>query len=162
MPRIGIGYDSHPFAAGRDLVLGGVRIEHDRGLAGHSDGDAVLHALVDALLGALAAGDIGEHFPDDDPRWADADSAALVAGAVALVRQAGARVANCDVTVLAERPKLGPDKQRMRDRIAELLDVAPGSVCVKAKTNEGMGFVGRAEGVAAFAAVLLTERTDPP
>jgi 2-C-methyl-D-erythritol 4-phosphate cytidylyltransferase/2-C-methyl-D-erythritol 2,4-cyclodiphosphate synthase len=162
MPRIGIGYDSHRFAAGRDLVLGGVRIEHDRGLAGHSDGDAVLHALTDALLGAVAAGDIGEHFPDDDPRWAGADSAAVVAHAVALVHEAGARVANCDVTVLAEEPKLKPWKPAMQNRIAELLGVASSAVCVKAKTNEGMGFVGRAEGVAAIAAVLLTERTDTP
>jgi len=155
MFRVGLGYDSHRFAAGRALVLGGVRMDFDRGLAGHSDGDAVLHAVTDAVLGALAAGDIGEHFPDTDPRWAGADSSLFLAEAAAMARRAGWRVANCDVTVLAEAPKLGPHKRAMALRIAELLGVEAGRVCVKAKTNEQMGFVGRGEGIAALAAVLL-------
>lgn len=155
MARVGFGYDSHRFAPGRALVLGGVRIEHDAGLAGHSDGDAVLHAITDAILGALAAGDIGEHFPPDDPQWEGADSAAFVGRVVELAREQGCRVMNCDVTVLTEQPKLGPYKQAMRQRIAELLETGVENVSVKAKTNEGMGPVGRGEGLAALAAVAL-------
>ena len=158
MFRIGFGYDSHRFQAGRELVLGGVRIEHSAGLAGHSDADAVLHAVTDAVLGALAAGDIGEIFPDTDPRWAAADSSIFLAQAVALAGQRGCRVANCDVTVLAEAPKLGPYKRRMAERIAELLGVDAGAVGVKAKTNEQMDAVGRREGIVALAAVLLTDK----
>ena len=157
MMKIGFGYDSHRFAPDRPLILGGVRIEHDRGLAGHSDADAVLHAVTDALLGALAAGDIGEHFSDKDPRWARADSAAFVRYAVELACRAGCRVGNCDVTIVAQEPRLAAYKEPMRSRIAELLGVEPASVSVKAKTNEGMGFVGRAEGLAAMAAVLLVD-----
>lgn len=155
MFRVGFGYDVHRFEAGRPLVLGGVRIEHDRGLAGHSDADAVLHAVTDAILGALAAGDIGELFPDSDPRWAGADSAVFVAEAVRRAAEQGSRIANCDVTVLAESPKLGPQKRRMAERIAELLGVAPDAVSVKATTHEQMGPIGRGEGIAALAAVLL-------
>lgn len=155
MPRIGLGYDSHRFVAGRPLVLGGVRIEHGQGLAGHSDADAVLHALTDALLGALAAGDIGELFPDTDPRWAGEDSATFVRQAVELARRQGWRVENADVTVLAERPKLSAHKPAMRERIAALLGVGAEAVSVKAKTNEQMGFVGRGEGIAALAVVCL-------
>lgn len=155
MVRIGMGYDCHRFAAGRALVLGGVRIEHEMGLVGHSDADAVLHAVTDAILGALAAGDIGERFPDTDPKWAGADSAVFVAEAVRLAAEQGCRVTNCDVTILAEAPKLGPHKRQMAERIAELLGVAPGAVGVKAKTSERMGFTGRGEGLAAFAVVLL-------
>ena len=136
-------------------MLGGVAIPFDRGLAGHSDADAVLHAVTDAILGALAAGDIGELFPDSDARWKNADSAVFVRHAVALAREKGYAVANCDVTVLAEQPKLTPHKPAMRQRIAELLDVPVDAVAVKAKTNEQMGFVGRGEGLAAFAVVLL-------
>ncbi|MBS3734391.1 MAG: 2-C-methyl-D-erythritol 2,4-cyclodiphosphate synthase [Phycisphaerae bacterium] len=160
MARIGSGYDSHRFAtdgAGRPLILGGVRLADDGGLAGHSDGDTVLHAVTDAILGALAAGDIGEHFPDDDPRWSGADSSAFVRHAVELAGNRGLAVGNCDVTVLAERPKLGDHKPAMARRIAELLGVAADRVSVKAKTNEQMGFVGRGEGIAAFAAVMLDE-----
>ncbi len=156
MLRIGLGYDSHRFAAGRPLVLGGVRIEHEQGLAGHSDADAVLHAVTDAILGALAAGDVGEVFPDSDPRWAGVDSAVFVAEAMRLAAEQGCKVVNCDVTVLAEAPRLGPYKRRMAERIAELLGAAPEAVSVKAKTNEQMGAIGRREGVAAMAAVLLT------
>ncbi len=138
-------------------MLGGVRIEHESGLAGHSDGDAILHAITDAILGAIAAGDIGELFPDTDPRWKDADSGQFVRHAVALAKAKGCRVAGCDVTVLAESPKLSPYKEQMTRHIAELLAAEPQRVSVKAKTNEGMGFVGRGEGVAALAVVLLSE-----
>jgi len=152
-----MGYDSHRFAPGRALVLGGVPIEHDQGLAGHSDADAVLHAVTDAVLGALAAGDIGELFPDTDPRWAGADSSRFLAEAVRRADEQGCRVSNCDVTVLAERPRLGAYKRQMAARIAELLGVAPAAVSVKAKTNEQMGFLGRGEGIAVLAAVMLTD-----
>lgn len=138
-------------------MLGGVRIEHSLGLAGHSDADAVLHAITDAVLGALAAGDIGEMFPDSDPRWKDADSRQFLHAAVALAAQRGLHVVNCDVTVLAEQPRLSPHKQAMRASIAELLGVAAADVAVKAKTNERMGFVGRQEGLAAMAVVLLSD-----
>jgi 2-C-methyl-D-erythritol 2,4-cyclodiphosphate synthase len=158
MFRVGFGYDSHRFQAGRELILGGVRIEHSAGLAGHSDADAVLHAVTDAVLGALAAGDIGEMFPNTDPRWAGADSSIFLAQAVALADQRGCRVANCDVTVLAETPKLGPYKRRMAERIAQLLGVPADAVGVKAKTNEQMDAVGRREGIVAMAAVLLTDK----
>ncbi len=139
-------------------MLGGVRVEYDKGLAGHSDADAVLHAVTDAVLGALAAGDIGELFPDSDPKWAGADSAAFVRHATELATQAGMQVGNCDVTILAEAPKLGPLKQAMATRIAELLACPPEQVSVKAKTNEQMGFVGRGEGIAAVAVVMLEEK----
>jgi 2-C-methyl-D-erythritol 4-phosphate cytidylyltransferase/2-C-methyl-D-erythritol 2,4-cyclodiphosphate synthase len=139
-------------------VLGGLRIEHEQGLAGHSDADAVLHAITDAILGAIAAGDIGELFPDSDPRWAGADSSAFVLHALHLAERQRLFVGNCDVTVLAEAPKLGPLKKAMAARIAELLACPADRVCVKAKTNERMGFVGRSEGIAAFAVVLLEER----
>jgi 2-C-methyl-D-erythritol 2,4-cyclodiphosphate synthase len=155
MERVGFGYDSHRFAPGRELVLGGVRIPSDRGLAGHSDADAVLHALTDAVLGAIGEGDIGEHFPDTDPRWKDADSAAFLARALELAAEKGWRVGNCDVTVLAEAPKLKAHKQPMKARIAELMGVAAGDVAVKAKTNEGMGWIGRSEGLAALAVVMM-------
>jgi len=157
MFRIGMGYDSHRFQAGRPLVLGGVRVEHDAGLAGHSDADAVLHAVTDAVLGAIAAGDIGTLFPDTDPQWAGADSSQFLAEAVRRASEQGCRVANCDVTVLAEQPRLGPYKQEMAARVAELLGVAVGAVAIKAKTNEQMGAIGRGEGIAVLAAVLLTE-----
>ncbi len=155
MSRIGFGYDSHRFQAGRPLVLGGVQIEHDRGLAGHSDADAALHAVTDAILGAMAAGDIGELFPDSDPELAGTHSAAFVRHAIARAADRGFRVANGDVTIIAESPILAPYKQTMRDNIAGMLGVDPEAVSVKAKTNEAMGFVGRGEGIAAFAVVLL-------
>ena len=157
MYRIGFGYDSHRFAAGRPLLLGGVRIACDRGLAGHSDADAVLHAVTDAILGGLGAGDIGELFPDADPRWRDAASPRFIDQAMALARQNGYAIVNCDVTVLAEQPKLSAYKQAMRENIARLLDVAAEAVCVKAKTGEGMGAIGRGEGLAAMATVLLAK-----
>ena len=138
-------------------MLGGVCIDHTHGLAGHSDGDAALHAVTDAILGAIAAGDIGEQFPDTDPAYADADSAQFVRRARALASERGYAVANCDVTILVQRPKLGPYKPAMRQRLADLLGVSVDDVAVKAKTNEQMGFVGRGEGIAAMAVVLLTD-----
>ncbi|MHC4294156.1 MAG: 2-C-methyl-D-erythritol 2,4-cyclodiphosphate synthase [Planctomycetota bacterium] len=155
MLKIGLGYDSHRFTSERPLMLGGVRIEGCDGLAGHSDADAVLHAITDAILGAIAAGDIGELFPDIDPQYADADSSQFIRHAMGLATQSGYRVNNCDVIVLAETPKLSEYKMQMRERIAELLEVGPECVAVKGKTNEGMGFVGEGEGIAAFAAVTL-------
>ena len=160
MIRVGLGYDSHRFTTGRSLVLGGVRIEHDFGLAGHSDADAVLHAVTDAILGALAAGDIGEHFPDTDPKWQDADSRDLLAAAVELVAGQGWRVGNCDVTILAQQPKLSEHKPAMRVAIAGVLGIAIEAVSVKAKTNERMGFVGRGEGIAAIAVVTLQQERE--
>lgn len=163
MTRIGIGYDSHRFQAGRPLVLGGVRIEHELGLAGHSDADAVLHAVTDALLGSLALGDIGEHFPDRDGRWKDTGSGQFVAHAVSLVAARCYRVVNCDVTVITECPRLKDHKLAMRRCIADLLQVALDDVSVKAKTNEAMGWIGRQEGLAAIAAVTVEAiRRDGP
>jgi 2-C-methyl-D-erythritol 2,4-cyclodiphosphate synthase len=157
MQRIGIGFDSHRFTPGRALVLGGVRIDGSPGLAGHSDGDAVLHAVTDAVLGALAAGDIGEHFPDTDPRWAGADSRIFLTEAARIARQKRMHVVNCDVTVVAERPRLSDHKGAMAARIAELLGVAADRVSVKAKTAEQIGALGRGEGLAVLAVVLLSD-----
>ena len=153
--RIGVGWDSHRFAAGRQLILGGVHLPDGPGLAGHSDADAVAHAITDAVLGAAALGDIGTHFPPTDERWRDADSLELLQQAVALVRSEGFRIGNVDVTVLCERPKLGPYTSRMRERLAGALGVSEGQVSVKAKTNEGMGWIGRGEGIGAVAVALL-------
>ena len=161
MYRVGFGYDSHRFAAGRPLLLGGVRITSDRGLAGHSDADAVLHAVTDAILGGLGAGDIGELFPDADPRWRGADSSQFVRHAMTLARQHGCAIVNCDVTVITEQPKLSAHKEAMRANIAGLLDVAVEAVSVKAKTNEGIGLIGRGEGLAAMATVLLAKPDAP-
>ncbi len=149
----GLGYDSHRLEAGRPLVLGGVRIEHDRGLAGHSDADVLTHAVIDALLGAAGLGDIGEHFPDTDAAYAGADSLALLRDVVALL---GPReVLHVDTTVVAERPKLAPHKAAMRDRLAGAMGIAPDRVNVKATTGEGIGFAGREEGIAAMAVATL-------
>lgn len=153
--RVGQGFDVHPFAAGRRLVLGTIEIPHARGLAGHSDADAALHALTDALLGAIGAGDIGRHFSDRDPRHAGRASSEFVREVMARVRAAGYRVANADVTIIAEEPRLAPHLDAMRDAIAELLGVAPGDANVKATRAEGLGAIGRAEGIAAQAIVLL-------
>lgn len=157
MTRTGLGYDSHRFAAGKPLILGGVRVDHDKGLRAHSDGDVVLHALTDAILGAMAAGDIGEHFPDTDPKWANADSSVFLQHAREFAAGKGYRVGNCDITILAETPRLSPYKAKMAARIAEMLDVHAHAVSVKAKTNEGMGFIGRGEGIACLANVLLVK-----
>ncbi|CAA9556573.1 MAG: 2-C-methyl-D-erythritol 2,4-cyclodiphosphate synthase [uncultured Thermomicrobiales bacterium] len=153
--RTGIGYDVHRFVPGRPLVLGGVRIEHPLGLDGHSDADVLLHAIADALLGAAALGDIGQHFPPSDPRFAGADSRDLLAAVTRLVGEAGWAVVNVDATVIAEAPKVGPHAPVMRAAIAASVGIAAGAVNVKATTNEGMGFVGRGEGIAALAIATL-------
>ncbi|MBI5722925.1 MAG: 2-C-methyl-D-erythritol 2,4-cyclodiphosphate synthase [Planctomycetes bacterium] len=155
MFRIGTGYDSHRFAAGRPLMLCNVRVPSELGLAGHSDADAALHALTDAILGAISAGDIGQHFSDSDPRWKDADSSAFLVHAVKLAAEKNFRVANCDLTIITQSPRLGPLKDKMRQRLAELLGTPADRVSVKAKSNEGMGFIGRGEGLAVIAVVLL-------
>jgi 2-C-methyl-D-erythritol 2,4-cyclodiphosphate synthase len=149
--RVGIGYDSHRFAAGRPLRLGGHVIPHTHGLVGHSDGDAVLHAITDAILGAAALGDIGSFFPDTDPRWKDADSTRFVQAAVEALRAAGLAVHQVDVTIVAERPKMAPHVGAMRAATARALGIPVEQVSIKAKTNEGMGWIGRGEGLATIA-----------
>lgn len=156
--RVGIGYDSHRFAEGRPLVLAGQVIPHERGLAGHSDADAAAHALTDAILGAAGAGNIGLLFPDTDPQWKDADSMALLRTAHELVCGRGYRLAQADLTIITERPKLAPYLERMSVALAALLGVGPHDVNVKAKTNEGMGFIGRGEGLAVIAVATLEAR----
>ncbi len=153
--RIGQGYDVHRLVEGRRLVLGGEEIPFERGLEGHSDADVLLHALGDALLGAAGQGDLGEHFPPGDPRWKDAASTDLLARILERVRGAGWRVVNCDLTLLAERPKLAPHRDAIRARIAELLGIDPSAVGLKATTHEKLGALGRGEGIAAQAVVLL-------
>lgn len=155
MIRTGIGYDSHRFVEGRPLRLGGVTIPHTHGLVGHSDADAIAHALTDALLGAAAAGDIGRHFPDTDPRWKDADSISLLRAAHGIVLARGWRFVQGDMTIICERPKLGPYFPAMAERLAQALDVSVEALGLKAKTNEGMGWVGRGEGVAVIAVATL-------
>lgn len=153
--RSGVGYDSHRFVEGRRLVLGGVEIPHERGLVGHSDADAVAHAVTDAILGAAALGDIGAHFPPSDPRWKDADSIELLRAAVRLLEERRYQVVNVDVTVICEAPKLAPHVQAMRSRLAGALGVDVDCVSVKGKTNEGMGWIGRGEGIAAIAVAVI-------
>jgi 2-C-methyl-D-erythritol 2,4-cyclodiphosphate synthase len=155
--RVGIGYDIHRFEDGRPLILGGVEIDGETGLAGHSDADVLLHAIIDALLGAAGLGDIGQHFPPDDPEWKDASSLDLLARTLALVRDTGFTLGNVDATVIAERPRLSPHINSMRERIAEALSVEARRVNVKATTNEGVDAIGRGEGIAAMAVVLLKE-----
>ena len=155
MIRTGTGFDVHRLAEGEELWLCGVRIEHDRGLAGHSDADVGLHAVVDAILGACALGDIGQHFPPSDPRWKDAASGQFVAHAVALAADAGYAVGNVDLTLICEAPKIGPHREAMRTKLAALLGVDPGQVSIKATTTERLGFTGRGEGIAAQAAATL-------
>ena len=156
MTRTGIAFDSHRFEAGRPLVLGGVEIEHDRGLAGHSDADVLTHAVIDALLGAAALGDLGQHFPDTDERWRDADSLELLRAVRGLLAEAGYAPVNVDSTVICEEPKLAPHRDAMRTRLAGALELEPADVSVKFTTNEGMGFVGRGEGIAALAVATVT------
>ena len=153
--RVGTGYDSHRFDPDRKLKLGGVEIPGFPGLAGHSDGDAVAHAVTDALLGAAAEGDIGSHFPPGDPRWRDADSMDLLARVVALLRQRLLRVINVDVTVICETPRIGPHAGRMRARIGQTLGTGSEAVSIKGKTNEGMGWIGAGEGIAVHAVALI-------
>lgn len=153
--RIGQGIDVHAFAEERPLVLGGVRISERGGLAGHSDADAVLHAIVDAILGATGSGDIGQHFPSDDARWKDADSALFVAEARRILAEREAEIENVDVTVIAQRPKLAPFRDAMQANIAKLLDLPAGRVNVKATTTDHLGFLGRGEGICAMAVVAV-------
>jgi 2-C-methyl-D-erythritol 2,4-cyclodiphosphate synthase len=153
----GLGYDCHRFVSGRPLVLGGVQVEHDRGLEGHSDADVLTHAIIDAMLGAGALGDIGQHFPDTDPRYAGADSIELLRATVSLLAGAGLAVSHVDATVVLERPKLAPMRDAMRARLAAALQLDLSHVSVKATRGEGMGFVGREEGIAALAIATVGE-----
>jgi 2-C-methyl-D-erythritol 2,4-cyclodiphosphate synthase len=157
MIRIGHGYDVHKFTEGRPLMLGGVEVPYEKGLEGHSDADVLLHAIMDALLGAIAAGDIGQHFPDNDPRYKGIDSALLLAQVRAYLADEGWRVGNIDATVICQAPKLKPHITAMRERIAGILGIGPEQVSVKATTEEGLGFTGRKEGIAAHA-VCIVER----
>ena len=155
LPRVGIGLDVHALADGCKLVLGGVEIPHDRGLAGHSDGDALVHAIVDALLGAAARGDIGQWFPSSDARWAGADSLEMLRTVVEALVAEGWRIGNVDATVIAQQPRIGPHIQRMRERLGTVLGLSVDVVSVKAKTTDHLGALGRAEGIAAHAVALL-------
>ena len=158
--RIGFGYDSHRFDEARPLVLGGVLIPDHPGLLGHSDGDAIAHAVTDALLGAAALGDIGRHFPPSEPQWKDVDSMELLARVVELIGESGLRVCNVDVTVITEEPKIAPNVQAMVARRSEVLRTAPDAISVKGKTNEGMGWIGSGEGMAVHAVALLERSGD--
>lgn len=153
--RIGVGYDSHRFEAGRRLVLGGIEIPAPTGLGGHSDADVVIHAVIDALLGAAALGDIGTHFPPSDEQYRDADSVALLRDAVLRLAEINYQVVNLDVTVVAESPRIGPHAPAMRARIAGAVGIGTQHVSVKGKSNEGMGWIGRGEGIAAMAVALI-------
>ena len=155
--RIGFGYDSHRFEEGRRLVLGGVEFPGETGLKGHSDADVLVHAIIDALLGAAALGDIGSHFPDDDPKWKDADSTGLLAEVVREVRGAGWKISNVDATVICERPKLRPCIELIRERLASVMSIGKGRISVKGKTNEKMDDVGAGVGVEVHAVALLEE-----
>jgi 2-C-methyl-D-erythritol 2,4-cyclodiphosphate synthase len=159
--RVGIGYDSHPFAAGRKLILGGVEIPNAKGLAGHSDADAVAHAVTDAILGAAGLGDIGRMFPNDDPQWKNANSLDLLNKAFLKVVEAGFQFVHADVTVILEKPKLAAHLDAMEEKLAEALLAGPAHVSVKAKSNEGMGWIGRGEGVAVMAVATLQEPSGP-
>jgi 2-C-methyl-D-erythritol 2,4-cyclodiphosphate synthase len=160
--RIGQGVDVHPFDASRPLILGGVRISETGGLSGHSDADAVLHAITDAILGAAGAGDIGHYFPSTDERWRNADSARFVHEAMRVLSDMDATIANVDVTILAQQPKLAPHRDAMVASIARLLEIPPGHVNVKATTTDHLGFIGRAEGICAMAIVLVLGSQSSP
>ena len=155
--RIGQGFDVHAFAEGRDLILGGVKIPHEQGLAAHSDGDVLLHALIDALLGAAGLGDIGRHFPDTSARYENIDSRVLLRHTLGLIKEAGYRVGNADLTIIAQKPKMGSHIPAMTGNVAGDLEVEAGQVNIKATTTEKLGFTGRGEGIAALAVVLLDE-----
>jgi 2-C-methyl-D-erythritol 2,4-cyclodiphosphate synthase len=155
MMRIGIGVDCHPLVAGRKLVLGGVEIPYEKGLGGHSDADVLSHALGDALLGSIGEGDLGKHFPDDDPAYAGISSQELLKEIIATVSRKGYRIVNMDATVMAERPRLAPYVPRMRETLSSTLHIPVETLSIKATTMEGMGFVGREEGIAAVCVVLL-------
>ena len=153
--RVGQGFDAHAFIAGRKLVIGGVEIPHHKGLEGHSDADVLLHAISDALLGAAALGDIGSHYPDTDPSYRGADSREILRATAKKVADAGYRIVNVDATIIAQAPRMAPHVARMTGNIAADLGVKPAAISVKAKTTEGLGFVGRDEGIAAQAVVLI-------
>lgn len=153
--RIGNGYDIHRLVSDRPLILGGIHIPHELGLLGHSDADALTHAIMDAMLGALSLGDIGHYFPPTDPQWKGADSLQLLQQVNALILQKGWRISNLDTVIVAERPKIKPHIQAMRDRLAATLSIAPDQIGIKATTNEKLDAVGREEGIAAYAVVLL-------
>lgn len=155
MLRVGQGYDVHPLVEGRKLVLGGLSIPYEKGLGGHSDADVLLHALGDALLGAAGLGDLGGHFPPEDPRWRDADSSGLLRRVVGELRDHGWDVISCDLTLIAEAPRLAPYREAIRERIAEILAIGVDAVGLKATTNEGLGALGRGEGMAALAVALI-------
>jgi 2-C-methyl-D-erythritol 2,4-cyclodiphosphate synthase len=155
LPRVGIGLDVHALAAGRRLFLGGVEIPHDAGLAGHSDGDALIHAIVDALLGAAARGDIGQWFPSSDQRWAGADSIEMLRTVVETLRAEGWQIGNVDAIIIAQQPRIGPHVLAMRERLAAVLSLPVDAVSVKATTTDHLGAIGRAEGIAAQAVALL-------
>jgi 2-C-methyl-D-erythritol 2,4-cyclodiphosphate synthase len=159
--HVGIGHDTHRLTEGRPLILGGVHVEHARGLVGHSDADVVLHAITDALLGAAGLGDIGDAFPDSDPAYKDADSRLFLEGTLKRLNQGGWHVVNVDVIIFAQEPPLGPIKGRIRQRLAELLDLPNDAVNVKAKTGEKVGHIGRAEAIGCQAAVLIDRRSSP-
>ena len=156
--RVGIGFDSHPLAPGRRLVLGGVEIPHDRGLAGHSDGDVLIHSLLDALLGAADLGDKGTHFPSSDPQYKDISSLLLLERVAVILNESGWRVSNVDATMLAQTPRLGPFIPAMKELTAAALSIPPGRVSIKATTTDYLGFVGRAEGIAACAVACVTSQ----
>jgi 2-C-methyl-D-erythritol 2,4-cyclodiphosphate synthase len=157
--RVGLGYDSHRFDASRSLVLGGVRVPDSPGLSGHSDGDAVAHAVIDAVLGAASAGDVGGHFPPSEVEWKDADSMELLRAAVELLGRMGFEPVNVDVVVVTEAPRIGPLSAAMAARLSEVLGIPTTSVSVKGKTNEGMGWIGAGEGLAVHAVALVTEKS---
>ncbi|MGA9422845.1 MAG: 2-C-methyl-D-erythritol 2,4-cyclodiphosphate synthase [Rhodanobacteraceae bacterium] len=159
--RIGQGFDAHAFGPGDHVMLGGVRIAHDRGLIAHSDGDVVIHALCDALLGAIAAGDLGRYFPSSDPRWMDVGSGQFLRHCAGLMRESGYLLVNADLTVICERPKIALHADAMRVNLADVLGCETGAVAIKATTSDGLGFTGRGEGVAAMAVVLLQEDGAP-
>ncbi|HET7274331.1 MAG TPA: 2-C-methyl-D-erythritol 2,4-cyclodiphosphate synthase [Longimicrobiaceae bacterium] len=158
--RIGHGYDSHRFGEGRRLVLGGVEIPFERGLVGHSDADAVAHAVTDALLGASGLGDIGRHFPPTDAEWKDADSTRLLARVIELLAGRNYQVVNVDVTVVAEAPRIGPHVAAMQARLSEVIGISPAHISIKGKSNETMGWIGRGEGIAVFAVALIDDLED--
>lgn len=160
MIRTGIGFDIHRFATGRKLILGGVRIESDFGLAGHSDADVLCHAVMDALLGAVADGDIGAHFPDHDPRWKDADSLKMLATVGKRLKNKGAVIVNVDVSVLAEKPRLASYREKIRGRLAQALGMEESRISIKATTLEGLGALGRGEGIAAMAVATVDEHSN--
>ena len=156
--KTGIGFDVHAFSEGRKLILGGIEIKHDKGLAGHSDADALLHAITDALLGSISLGDIGTHFPDDDPRYKNADSTVFLKKANELLRNRGYFVNNIDSVVMLQQPKISPYVQKMKDKIAKILDIGTERISIKATTTEKLGFVGREEGISVMAVVTVVRK----